>query len=512
MKKIISSFLTLAVATMLFAEDSYTVKTFRQKIIPANPTGTGVQIDFPFLGYSDTSKDPVLFNELVDAIKKMGIKTLRFPGGCAAYAYSFHRPEPFSAFKPVYYACDEKIGQWSDVDNFLRLCKAAGCQALYQLNIGNYYDPESKMVYAIAPRDSGLRYGAPKEQQKMKLDTPKSANYDYSKLSTAADEAGQIARKAQKAGVKVIWEFGNEDYCFYSPETYIKTVKPFYQAIRAVDPKAEFAICGDGISWGDWRWSQEVLKLAAENKLPVDYASFHIYVSGGGGGKYTDGTASYDGIIKSYKNIRHLHAGMRKHLDSLGYNNTKLAITEGNVSSGKPMLGQPFEHGMGRALGEAANYPDRIRRYAMLIHHDLVRSGPQNGTWYCRIFYEPANKPGERYILPTAATVMGKMTGHASRMIIFDSLTGVAVSQGENDFLFTAGNPTGSAKDVSFKIDFPLTAPQELVTNIICAENMDTPNFKALNGKAFISKADKDQRMIKITLPPYSFTYLTVKK
>ncbi len=519
MKRSISIFtVTLIFASVLFGQKPYMVKTERKNIVPTNPLGTGVQIDFPFLGYADTATDPELFKELTAAVKALGVKTLRFPGGCSAYAYSYDKPEPLSVFKDIYYACDEKSGKkgfkakWSNVNHFFKFCKATGCRALYQLNIGNYYDPKTKQVYAIAPIDSGLRSRDPKDKRIFKLDTPKKANYDYSKLKNAVEDAKKIAQTAKDSGVKAIWEFGNEDYTRYSPETYIKTVIPFYHAIQSVDRKAKFAVCCDGLNWSDWRWSEKVIKLAAQHKLPIDYASFHVYLSGGGGGVFSNGAVGYKRIIKAYSNIRYLHSWMRKVLNRNGYKKTKLAITEGNVTARAPMLGKPFEHGMGRALAEAAIYPDRIKRYSLLVQHDLVRSGPKNGTWFCRIFYEPDNPVGKRYELPTAATIMGKMAQHASRKIIFDSGKGVTVSQSYRDFLVTAGNASDKPKDIVLSFNSLPTRAKNVSMEIILADNLDTPKFTVEKGEAKISMVKWNQHNVKFTLPKYSFAYFIIKQ
>ena len=475
-----------------------------------NPYGNAENIDYPFRGFSDAMADPELFGELAATLRELNLKLLRFPGGGSAYFYSIH-PESLPVFGSYYYACDPKCGRWVDARQYFKLCKAVGADALYQLNLGYYYDPADKKAYSIGPVD-GPQFLAGADGYVKSAE--KQDNYRPEKLAAAVAEAKIIAGWAKAAGVKVVWEFGNEDYTKYAPTTFVRLCKAFQDGVRQVDPQAQFVICGDGITWSDWRWPFALFAEANRQHLDLAYTAQHVYLFGGVGFPFTDGQATYDGMLQAWRNIRFLHQSVRNRLDKTGYPQTKLAITEGGVAAAGPLPNAPQEHGMGRSLAEAAIYPARIRQYAMLVHHDLVRndSPEKAGTWFCRIFYRPDNPKGKRYELPLDALVMKETGRHGLREIIFDSGDGTTVSQWTDGLLVTSGNPYPVERRVRLALNGFTPAQTQLTAAGWRSPDLTVMEHAPIAVPVTVTPAANGRpAQAEFTLPPYSFGHFQLQ-
>ncbi len=477
-----------------------------------NPYGNAENIDYPFRGFSDAMADPEQFEELAATLRELNLKLLRFPGGCAAYCYSIH-PESMMTFASYYYACNvEKLQtRWVDARQYFKLCKAVGADALYQLNLGYWYDPKDKTAYGIGPLDGPQFLAGADGYVK-----PAKDHFAYrpEKLADAVAEAKVIAGWAREAGVKVIWELGNEDYTKYSPTTYVRLCKAFQAGVREVDPQAQFVVCGDGVTWSDWRWPFTMFEEAKKQQLDLAYSAQHVYLFGGVGFPFTDGQTTYDGMLQAWRNIRFLHQGVRNRLDETGYTQTKLAITEGGVAATGPLVNAPHEHGMGRSLAEAAIYPARIQQYAMLVHHDLVRNDtPQKaGTWFCRIFYWPENPKGKRYELPLDAQVMKETGRHGLREIIFDSGDGTTVSQWADGLLVTSGNPYPVERRVRLTLTGFTPAETKLTAAGWQSPDLTVMEHTPITVPVTVTPAAAGRpAQVEFTLPPFSFGYFQLQ-
>jgi alpha-L-arabinofuranosidase len=480
-----------------------------------NPWGTGMQIDYPFLGFSQAMADPELFEELAQILRELKVKLIRFPGGNSAYFYSIHGQESFGPLKELtgYWMLDPEKYKWADTRDLLRLCKAIDADCVYQLNLGNWYDPKTKKAYRIAVQDKGLIWPVPKDADLPLQGSVQPLEYHCEKLKDAAEDAKTIVGWAKEAGVKTIWEFGNEDTVYFSPKVHVDVCKAFYDAIREADPKAQFMIYGDGYSWSDWRWPFAVFEEMAKQKLDIAYTSHHVYIFGGTGIPFDNGQHAYDGIVAGWHNIRELHAGVRGKLNGVGYQNTQPAMTEGNMAAAGPLVGSVHEHGMGRALGEAQTFISRISKYAMWIYHDLVHNGSceadGSGGWYARVYYHPENPKGQRYSLPLDSKVMSIVNEHALRDVILDD-AGVTASQWDDGVLLTAGNPLAIPKKIRVKFDGKELSAD--ATEVICFRtmNLDTPKY-ATKKRTLTPHEEKDGAVVEMTLPPYSFSYVRLK-
>ncbi|MBN1554597.1 MAG: hypothetical protein JXA11_07615 [Phycisphaerae bacterium] len=481
-----------------------------------NPYGTGIQIDYPFLGFSQAMKDPELFEELADILRELKVKLIRFPGGNSTSYYSIHGEESWGPLKELtnYWMLDPEKYKWADTRDLFRLCKAIGADCVFQLNVRTWYDPKEKKAYNTMVCDSGHKWPPPPKDVLLPLQGQvRPYVYHCDKLKEAAQDGKTLVQWAKDAGVNVIWEFGNENYGYHSPKVYVDACKIFYDVIREADPKAQFVIDGDGYSWSDWRWPFAVFEEMAKQKMDIAYTSQHEYIFGGSGVPFDNGKRAHDGIVAGWNNIIHLHDGVRSKLDSLGYKDTKTAMTEGNMAAAGPLVGSTHEHGMGRALGEAQIFPARARQHAMVIYHDLVHNGSCNpdgtGGWYARVYYHPDNPKGKRYSLPLDSKVMSIVNEHALRDVILDDQC-VTASQWTDGVLLTAGNALSIPKKIRVRFEGEGLSADKVDVTYFSAENLDTHKFSTRQW-TLAPKREKNDLILNLSLPPYSFCYLRLK-
>ena len=124
--------------------------------VPTNLYGNAVQLAYPELGVARIGDDPALFDEMVSMLRSLNVQLLRFPGGTWCHAYSIHGPKTMDALRTVRkdYILDRSRYQWTDTRVYLKLCKAVGADALFQLNMAHWVDPTTMAAYRIAKQDS----------------------------------------------------------------------------------------------------------------------------------------------------------------------------------------------------------------------------------------------------------------------------------------------------------------------------------------------------------------------
>lgn len=472
---------------------------------PANPYGNAVQLAYPELGVARIGRDPALFDELAGVLRSLNTRLLRFPGGTWCHVYSIHGPETMDAFRQVRsdYILDRSRFEWTDARVFLRLCKQVGADALYQLNLSHWVDPKTMAAYRIAEQDSS--WGTPSAKEALKA-TPRELVYASEKTAMAVGDAQRVAEWARELGVRVLWEFGNEDYTLFSPQTYLRQCGAFYRGIKKVDAEARFVITADGYSWSDWRWGKAVVEGLSDAGLQdIAHLSCHVYMTGGCKVPPATGEQAFRALVGSWYELRFLHHGLRQQLKALGRDDIGIAVTEGNMTGpGTPIVGKPHEHGLGRALAEAAIFPARIRSYSMLVHHDLVRSN--RDTWFCRILYDPDGAPGKRYSLPLDGAVMQIVGEHAlNTPVLADIGELLAVSVNGEQALVTVGNPVAQARDARITVT-GLGALDVLEGRAVVAADLDTPIYQA---QALPCQADG--KTLRLRLPPFSFAWVRLR-
>ena len=411
--------------------------------VQSSPFGSSFNISFFEKGFTDGITRPGTRDEFLRLCRELPITAMRFPGGTWAYAYPPER-DAFPVFKDAgmawlcyFFWWPERFG-WCSEDDFLRFCRDAGVTAWYQLNPGFWYDRASRRLRKVAEFTS---------PQHVEL----KAKPQY--LQSALREARERAQRCQQMGVRVVWEIGNEDHCWWTPAGYARIAAQLMRAIRAADLDARFAVCGDSTSWSDFSWQEAMLPaLRAEGIEHFDYSSVHCYFAPGGVGQFDKAGkwspypwATGSEILGSAK-VAWQRTGQwyqtdwRARLDRYGFRRTQFAVTEMNMTDGNAHWTELQEHSMGRALGEAWGYPGYLRAFPGIFFHDLVRSGPGTGNWFQRLDYYPSHRPGCRYHSQVDLAVMRLMYRHG-RGNVFHNAEGVCASRHPGAVYLTVLNP-----------------------------------------------------------------------
>jgi alpha-L-arabinofuranosidase len=224
------------------------------------PRVIGINIDY--LVDHDANR-PSGARPLEAALKEMGVRSLRFPGGDKSdnHLWSvppFERPQPTLACGPREgreVVLQSSEGEWNvrlmDFDEFMDLCRRLDA------------DPTLVICY-----DALHKPGSTVTKQQL--------------LDTAVAWV-EYANVKQKYGVKY-WEIGNEGYIdkTVSAEDYTRDLVDFARAMKEVDPSIWIGANGPPRADGSGRadesgkipWWKVVFEAAAEH---IDFAPVHVY-------------------------------------------------------------------------------------------------------------------------------------------------------------------------------------------------------------------------------------------
>ncbi|MDR1282691.1 MAG: hypothetical protein LBK99_17990 [Opitutaceae bacterium] len=489
---------------------------------PTNPRANGYQIAYFERGFSDGMTNPVRRAEFIACLRTLNPSSLRFPGGTWAYWYSDVSPKSVAAFARLdqapYWTKNFSAYRWTNDDYFFGICKELGVTAIYQLNIGAWYDAASDRAVKLAPFDRRMKDGldAARIAQSGKsagtIDAiPEMKDVEVSFMKDATAHAARLARKVKALGVDVIWEFGNEDYTNFKPASYVRQCHAFYAAIRAAVPEARFAFCADGDSWSDHAWDTAVYAELVKNGMAdMAEASAHMYLTGGGGGPRDNGANLYKATRAAWGQLRHMHDGWRKRLAEAGLKQAKISLTEYNaLHVVKNCTGTALEHSMGRALGEASIWPDLVKRFNYIVHHDFIRNGYGSGTWFARMYYMADNPEGFRYVLPLDGKVMAVMHRHAANRILYNDNC-VVVSQGQDGLLVSIGNELATGVRHEIRLAGERAAGIGNGVRPLKMQTLATPDLGASEHVEFETAAAVAQGIITVRAPAFSFSYASI--
>ena len=310
----------------------------------------------------------------------------------------------------------------------------------------------------------------------------------------------------------VVWEIGNEDYVYFEPEDYARIAAAFIKAIRQVDPAARVAVCGDSESWSTRDWQKRMLPALRKAGVErLEFASVHCYLQGVGewqGGQWhpiprDTGAQLATASARAWPLIRGMYDEFHQILVTSGFPATKLAFTEFNVVWPSKDGNAKLEHSLGRALGEAAMYPNLATYSGAVFFHDLVRSGPGEGNWFQRLDYHPESPPAQRYRLQIDAQVMRMVSRHGRGRILYDSGDGVCVSCTDGDLYVTLTNTAAASRSVTFA-----PSPTSCRWDRGEAEVLSCPGIEATEYDYRVTKSaliPPSVAPLTLTAPPFSF-------
>jgi alpha-L-arabinofuranosidase len=214
-----------------------------QASIEITATGKGsVLLDFISMMRADVRRDGMLRPDLLEALRGLRPRFIRWPGGSFASTYKWK--EGIGRYAARGYHPNTFWGGYSDyygfgTDEFLGLCRKLDAQPLIVLPAPGT-KPE-QVEYAI----DWVRY----------LNDPPSTEWGQRRASNG---------HAEPYGV-TLFQIDNEPMNNgFTPESYAEIVNVYGSRLRSIAPHARIVACGQKRS-NDMDWSEKVIDLAGEN-------------------------------------------------------------------------------------------------------------------------------------------------------------------------------------------------------------------------------------------------------
>lgn len=212
--------------------------------------------------------------DVLAALKQLRAPVLRWPGGCFADDYHWRGGAGPKEKRPT------TVNLWWQqtepnefgTNEFMQLCRAAGCEPYLCCNVGS---------------------GSPREAR----DWLEYCNFaGDSSLTRLRETCGS----PEPYGVRY-WGVGNESWgCGgrFSPENYAQEYTRYASYMRALDPAIQLVACGT--SYGDYKnpvlnvWNHDFCEKMVHADL-IDHLSMHRHFARGGGITFSD--AEYNGLF-----------------------------------------------------------------------------------------------------------------------------------------------------------------------------------------------------------------------
>jgi hypothetical protein len=287
-----------------------------------NPRCLGINVNYLM---DDESKRINPARTFTSALKELGVRAVRYPGGDKSDSYLWSVP-PYDRARPAlavtgdwdWPATDKRLMMpdrktWRtdplDFDRFMKVARTAGV--------------ESSIVVAV---DSGFRKS-----------TEHNGTISMDVLVRTASEWVGYARR-NRFPVRC-WEIGNESYFEAGARRYAETVIRFAKAMKEADPEVSIgavalygeSVRGDEPDKGDKTpWNKAVLEIAGEY---IDYLIVHDYPN--------YGWKSYAGYLTRDPDFTHGIRETRKAIDRWASpksrDRIRIALTEyGAIDYAKP--------------------------------------------------------------------------------------------------------------------------------------------------------------------------------
>ncbi|MDR3690049.1 MAG: hypothetical protein P4L46_11765 [Fimbriimonas sp.] len=190
-------------------------------------------IDLNYIRDADANRPSA--RPLADALKDMGVRWLRFPGGEKSNFHLWSSP-PYKKAEPIslgWYATVQ--GKRMDFDAYIQLARSVGCEP-----------------FVVVGFDAEKQAGRTSEQW----------------LENAVSWV-RYSQVTKKYGVRY-WEIGNENWNHkLDPLAVAETVKRFSRAMKAIDPTIQVGASGDNDGW----WSTFLPSAAPY----IDFLSVSLY-------------------------------------------------------------------------------------------------------------------------------------------------------------------------------------------------------------------------------------------
>lgn len=199
--------------------------------------------------------------DLLNAIKEIKPRLIRWPGGCYASCYRWK-----SGIGPQDDRVSYPLELWNDIDvnsfgldEFMTFCREVGAEPIMVVNVGT-----KQWTDAVGPSANGVDW------------IQEAVDWFEYCNGPATSKWGSVRAKnghPEPYGVKY-WEIDNEvRYTDTPAERYISIIKELVPRWKAIDPNVKIIACGSWMGDRD-AWDSAILNGAGEY---FDYLSTHRY-------------------------------------------------------------------------------------------------------------------------------------------------------------------------------------------------------------------------------------------
>ncbi|MBQ1277020.1 MAG: hypothetical protein IIY07_00080, partial [Thermoguttaceae bacterium] len=199
--------------------------------------------------------------DLLNAIKEIQPKLIRWPGGCYASCYRWK-----SGIGPQDDRVSYPLELWNDIDvnsfgldEFMTFCREVGAEPIMVVNVGT-----KQWTDAVGPSVNGVDW------------IQEAVDWFEYCNGPATSKWGAVRAKnghPEPYGVKY-WEIDNEvRYTDTPADRYISIIKELVPRWKAIDPNVKIIACGSWMGDRD-AWDSAILNGAGEY---FDYLSTHRY-------------------------------------------------------------------------------------------------------------------------------------------------------------------------------------------------------------------------------------------
>jgi alpha-N-arabinofuranosidase len=194
--------------------------------------------------------------DVVELVQSMKPTLIRYPGGNFASDYHWEEGIGPKDQRPVHYdrAWHREDSNWVGTDEFMAFCEKVGAEPFLVINDGS---------------------GTPEEAARWVAYCNEPADTEMGAKRAANGHPGPYNVRVWGLGNEVWgeWQVGHTD-----AEGYVRRIKPFIDAMRAVDPEIELVAVGLDMLIGDphhaEEWNRTVLEGIGDR---IDHLSFHVY-------------------------------------------------------------------------------------------------------------------------------------------------------------------------------------------------------------------------------------------
>ena len=433
--------------------------------------------------------------DIIRMLRETRLPLLRFPGGNFVSGYHWE-----DGIGPVEQRPTRRNPAWGDfepnhvgTDEYMKLCRLAGCEPLICVNAGNGTDQEAANWVEYCNGPAHTKYGALRGRN----GHPEPYN------------------------VK-LWEIGNELYGSWqighcTAEEYAERYAAFHKRMSAVDPTIHFLAIGQNEKWS--------APLLARNGAAVRTLATHELP---GGGIPPEATAR-----EVFEELMAFPIGLRRKILGLGEMMRKagleprIAITEAQLFTRRPTLPNNSTHAESLFLaglihmsireGELVemithsalvNHAGGLRKqreivFATPVHYASLLYGTQSGVWPVRLRVRTPHfhSPG-RFLQETRDAAAPLLDAVALLNEAGDELTLIVINRSPERAIAGAISLNGFPANPTVRTR-TLTAESYMSQN-----SLEEPEKVALRS----GEARQDGGRIRFSFPPHSLAELVFRR